>query len=203
MKKIIFILTGLIAAVTAMAADNSAATIDAVAAKLRKAPSVTASYTLSMPGQGVTSGTLTLAGDKFVMKSKPMTIWYDGTTQWTYVTSDNEVSIDSPTDRELQQVNPLIILNSFRQGFTSKTVSSSATTMKIALTPKNKKSDIRSASVTINPKTQLPQEISLTTSSGQTATIKISSVTIGKSLPISTFRFNKSAYPKAYINDLR
>lgn len=193
----------LAASLSAVAADNAASTLDGVAAKLRKSPSLAASFSLSVPGQSAATGTLTLSGDKFVMRSPKMSIWYDGTTQWTYMASDNEVSIDTPTARELQQVNPLIILNNFRQNFTAKTLKSTATTATIQLTAKNSKDDIRQATVTVNTKTQLPQEISLKLASGQTASIRISSITVGKSLPITTFRYQKSIFPKAYINDLR
>lgn len=203
MKKILYILLTFLATVSASAADNSAQTLDGVAEKLRKSPSIAASYTLSIPGQSATSGSLTLAGDKFAMRSPQLSIWYDGTTQWSYVASDNEVTVDTPTAHELQQVNPLIILNNFRQNFTSKTVSSSASTTTIQLTAKNAKADIRVATVTINSKTRLPQEIKLSLASGKTASIRISSITVGKALPVSTFRFQKSAFPKAYINDLR
>lgn len=201
--KHIFFLASLIAAFSSMAADNSAATLDAVAAKLRNAPSLTATFTMTEPSAGTNTFSATIAGNKFVVGSAGMKTWFDGKTQWTYVASDNEVTVDEPTSAELAQINPLLILSNFRQNFTSKTESSGSSAVKISLTAKGKSGDIASAVVTINPKTQLPQEIILKMRSGKTATIRISSLTIGKALPIATFRFQKSAYPKAEINDLR
>lgn len=184
------------------AADNASQTLDKAAAKLRTAKSVTAAYTLST-SQGSSAGTLTLAGDKFAMNGNQVNIWYDGKTQWTYVSADNEVNVSEPTAQELQQINPFIIINTFRQNYTAKTVSKAKNAQKITLTAKNSKTDIRSATVTINPATLLPSEIVLKMASGQTATIRISSIKIGNALPVSTFRFPAKKYPKAEVIDLR
>lgn len=199
----IFFLITLLTALSASATNDSAATLDGVAAKLRNAPSMTASFTVTEPSTGTETFSATIAGNKFVIGSSAMKTWFDGTTQWTYIASDNEVTIDEPTDAELTQINPLLILNNFRQNFSSKTESTTASAIKISLTAKTKTGDISSAIVTINPKNQLPQEIVVKFRSGKTATIRISSLTIGKALPITTFRFQKTAYPKAEINDLR
>lgn len=187
---------------TIAAADNASQTLDKAAAKLRSAKSVTASYTLST-SQGSSAGTLTLAGDKFAMNSSQVNIWYDGKTQWTYVSADNEVNVTEPTAQELQQINPFIIINTFRQNYSARTISKAKNAQKITLTAKNSKADIRSATVTVNPATLLPSEISLKMASGQTATIRISSIKIGNALPLSAFRFPAKKYPKAEIIDLR
>lgn len=184
------------------AADNAAATLDAVAHKIRTSKSISATYSLS--GNQISgSGTLILAGESFAMTSPKMSVWYDGTTQWTYSAADNEVNITEPTPDELQQINPLIIINSFRQGYTAKTLSSTKTAVKIQLTARNQKADIRTATVTINPVTKLPTEIRLALASGQNAVISISNATVGKSLSKDTFRFPKAKYPRAEIIDLR
>lgn len=202
-KSLLTLLIVLAAALPAFSADNAASVLDNTARRIRTAKSIKASYSLSSPGSGTASGTLTLAGDKFVMTSGDMSIWYDGTTQWVYVKADNEVNITEPTADELQQVNPFVIINTFRQNYTAKTLSYAGATKKISLTAKSSKSDIRSATVTISTSTGMPTEISLTMASGQTATIKISSLTTGQQLPVSTFRFPKASYPGAEIIDLR
>ena len=204
-KTLLTLLLVVAAAIPAFAADNAASVLDKAAQKIRTAKSIEASYSLSSPGSGTgtASGTLTLAGDKFVMTSGDMTIWYDGTTQWVYVKADNEVNITEPTADELQQVNPFVIINSFRQNYNAKTLSAAGATKKISLTAKSSKSDIRSATVTISTSTGMPTEISLKMASGQSATIKISSLTTGQHLPVTTFRFPKASYPGAEIVDLR
>ncbi len=202
-KTLLTLLLLLAAALPAFSADNAASVLDKAAQKIRAAKSIKASYSLSSPGSGTTSGTLTLAGDKFVMTSGDMTIWYDGTTQWVYVKADNEVNITEPTAEELQQVNPFVINTTFRQNYNARRLSSAGATKKISLTAKKSTSDIRSATVTISTSTGLPTALSLTMASGQTASIKISSLKTGQQLPVSTFRFPKASYPGAEIVDLR
>ncbi len=202
-KTLLIILLVLTAAMPAFSADNAASILDKTAQKVRTAKSIKASYTLSSPGSGTASGTLTLAGDKFFMTSADMSVWYDGTTQWVYIKADNEVNVTEPTADELQQINPFVIINTFRQGYKAKTLSSSATAKKISLTAISSKSDIRSATVTISASTSMPTEITLKMASGQTVTIKISSLSTGSQLPVATFRFPKASYPGAEIIDLR
>ena len=56
--------------------------------------------------EGLSSGTLRLKGEKFVLEAGGMTTWFDGHTQWTYLPSSDEVNISEPTDDELQTLNP-------------------------------------------------------------------------------------------------
>ena len=56
--------------------------------------------------EGLSSGTLRLKGEKFVLEAGGMTTWFDGHTQWTYLPSSDEVNISEPTDEELQTLNP-------------------------------------------------------------------------------------------------
>lgn len=193
----------LVSLFTASAADDAQKTLDSAAAKVRAAGSIKASYTLTSSGTGTTQGTITLGGDRFVMTSPGMTTWYDGTTQWTYVGADNEVNISEPTATELQQINPFVIINSFRSGYTAKSLKAASGLKKISLTAKNAKAQVKSATVTLNASTLMPTEISLTMANGQTATIRVSSLTTGKALPLSTYQFPAKKYPKAEVVDLR
>lgn len=202
LKNIILTIIALFVAFAASSADNASKTLDKTAAKFRGAKSVTAVYSITT-SQGSTSGTLTISGDKFTMTGSRINIWFDGKNQWNYMSADNEVNLSEPTQQELQQVNPLLIINDFSKNYTAKTISSTKTSQKISLTAKNKKSEVRTATITINPTTLIPSEITLKLASGENATIRISSVKFGKALPLSIFRFPKDKYPKAEIIDLR
>lgn len=183
-------------------ADNASKTLESAAARFRNAKSIKATYTLHA-GNNATNGTVTFAGDKFAMSSPNLSTWYDGTTQWTYTPAQQEVSVSEPTAEELQQINPFIIINKFRNFYTAKTLKSTAQLKKIQLTAKQKNADIRTAVVTLNASTLMPVEIAITMPDGRSATIKISNLTIGETLPISTFRFNAKQHPKVQIVDLR
>lgn len=186
----------------AWSADNASQTLESAATRFRNAKSIKANYAL-IAGNNRTSGSVTFSGDKFVMTSPEISTWYDGTTQWTYMPAQQEVSVSEPTAEELQQINPFIIINKFRNSYTAKTLKAPAQQKKILLTAKQKNADIRTATITLNASTLMPTDISITMADGRTATITVSNLTIGKALPAGTFRFNSRQYPKAQIVDLR
>ena len=96
------------------AAESATAILDKAAAQARSAKSLKATYTITADGHSQ-SGTLTIAGDRFIISSPQVSSWYDGKTQWTYSTQTGEVNITEPTPEELQQVNPFAIISSFRK----------------------------------------------------------------------------------------
>lgn len=185
-------------------AESAQKILDKCAEKIRTSPSIKASYNITAQGSGTTSGSLTLCGDKFIMSSPNLKVWYDGKTQWSYMVVQEEVNVTEPTADELQQINPLIILQKFKNTYTPSVVkSTTAGTNKIKLTSKTKNADIRSAIVTINSSTHLPSAISITMASGQVLNITLTGISVGKSIGISAFRFPTKTYPKAEIIDLR
>lgn len=193
----------LLSCFTPAMAETAQQLLNRAAEKIRTSPSIKIGYAISA-SSGNTTGTMTLAGDKFVMSSPEIKIWYDGTTQWSYLISQGEVNITEPTADELQQVNPLVIINRFRNSYTSAFVKTDAKNVKkILLTSKSKNADISSATITINTTTLLPTAIVITLRSGQKMTINVNSATVGSALQVSTFRFPTKTYPNVELIDLR
>ena len=67
------------------------------------------------------SGQLLIDGEKFFYDSDEMKIWYDGTTQWTLQMGSgyNELYINNPTPEEQQNINPYLLLNNYKEHFTT------------------------------------------------------------------------------------
>ena len=93
----ILLLAGLCLPLTA--AESATAILDKAAAQARSAKSLKATYTITADGHSQ-SGTLTIAGDRFIISSPQVSSWYDGKTQWTYSTQTGEVNITEPTPEE-------------------------------------------------------------------------------------------------------
>lgn len=202
--KIISVVLAVAIPFMASAADKSSAILKSSAEKFRTSPSIQCTYSLKA-ANSTSGGQATFAGDRFKMSTPEMSVWYDGRTQWSLLTAQNEVTVTEPTDQELSQVNPFVIINNFSKNFTSKFIASAAKgTKRILLTPrKGSTQAIKSATITISDATQLPTEIVVVDSDGHTFTITITSLKIGKALPESNFRFPKNSYPKTEIIDLR
>ncbi len=185
------------------AASTGGALLQRCAAKIKSAPSLSVTYTVSADGN-TAEGLLVLQGEMFTISTPGMVSWYDGKSQWTYSDQIGEVNVISPTAEEVQQINPFAIVKSFSSSYSSEQVKSSSAGMTtLRLTANNRKSDISSADVTINDKTLYPTRIVLTMSNRQKVTINIKNVKAGGKLPVSNFRFDAKRYPNVQVIDLR
>ncbi|WP_289770441.1 outer membrane lipoprotein carrier protein LolA [uncultured Duncaniella sp.] len=203
MRRLFSIVSLLMVALCVGAASSGGAMLQRCAAKIKSAPSLSVTYTVSADGN-TAEGLLVLQGEMFTISTPGMVSWYDGKSQWTYSDQIGEVNVISPTAEEVQQINPFAIVKSFSSSYSSEQVkSSSAGVTTLRLTANNRKSDISSADVTINDKTLYPTRIVLTMSNRQKVTINIKNVKAGGKLPVSNFRFDAKRYPNVQVIDLR
>jgi len=203
MRRLFSIVSLLMVALCVGAASSGGALLQRCAAKIKSAPSLSVTYTVSSD-VNTAEGLLVLQGEMFTISTPVMVSWYDGKSQWTYSDQIGEVNVISPTAEEVQQINPFAIVKSFSSSYSSEQVkSSSAGVTTLRLTANNRKSDISSADVTINDKTLYPTRIVLTMSNRQKVTINIKNVKAGGKLPVSNFRFDAKRYPNVQVIDLR
>lgn len=193
----------MLAAVTASAATTTASQlVDAAAAKLRSARSVTIEFTASGTQPAPTSkGRFTVAADRFRIDSPEARVWYDGKTQWTWTEASGEVNITEPTVEEIAQVNPYAILNSLRSRYKARYLGKPSDRT-VVLTPAMPDPPILRAEITFG-NNGYPSVMKLNMSSGESVTIKVVSVKTGGDLPVSYFRFTPAQAPGAEIVDLR
>lgn len=173
------------------------------ASTIDRSPSVDVRFELSGNG-GKSAGSMLIADDAFFMKTPQICVWFDGTTQWTYITSTQEVSITEPTPDELMESNPFTILHNADSYYKARLLGSTATSEKLELAPLSASAaSVSKATVVIDKKTGMPSSLRITFSNGNDVDIKITGITVGKKLPASTFRYNAAAFPAAEIIDLR
>ena len=189
-----------------MAASARASEADAVLKntvdKLKAAPSVVAQFALTQDGR-TANGSITASQSRFVMSAGDMSVWYNGKTQWTMSRQAGECNITEPTADELAQVNPFEVLTSYTKYYTAKALKAAAGYKKIQLTPKSKSNEVSSAIVTINAKTRLPSQITVSLRNGSTISVKVTSINIGKAVAAATFNYPAKKYPKIEVIDLR
>ncbi len=201
MKRLLFLLSILLP-VSLFAAESAESMLNRAADKIRTSKSISASFSVSST-DGNASGTITLAGDKFVMKSPQMSVWYNGRTQWTYVKQAGEVNITEPTPSELQQINPFAIINGFRQNYKAKVTSRSTAQTVLTLTANAPKAEIRKVVLTLSNSTLFPSKIVMSMAGGKSVTISVSNVKTGGTLSQSVFTFNPKSLPGVEVVDLR
>lgn len=154
---------------------------------------------------GTTEGTLLLKGDKFYLNSGGVQSWFDGKTQWSYLESNEEVNISSPTPEELQTINPYSLLSIYKKGYNYKYAGTKSRNGKqgyeVILTPESKQ-DIASITLFVS-KAYHPLYIKVEQSNNSVNEIIVTSYHTQQPLDDMTFRFDKKKYPNAEVIDLR
>ena len=172
------------------------------AAKFSNAPSVTLEFAIAQ-SDGSATGTMLMSKRLFRLSTADLTIWFDGKTQWTYMANANEVNITEPTGEELMESNPFELISTFQQNFNCKVLKSSNVADIIELTPKYKGSNMSSARITVSKSTGWPTAMIITFDGGNTISVSIGKVTVGKFVSASQFRYDPKVCHGAQIIDLR
>jgi hypothetical protein len=157
--------------------------------------------------QGHIEGNMRIKGNKYRLSTPELTTWFDGNTQWTYITANEEVNISEPTEEEREQMNPYAFINLYKKGYQlnmTSTTLQSIPCYEITLTAKKKETNIPSAIITINKKDFVPMSIQLQQhDTGNWSRISIFNFSKEKESKESDFKFDASSYPNAEIIDLR
>lgn len=154
---------------------------------------------------GSQQGTLLLKGDKFYMETEDVETWFDGKTQWSYVKSNEEVNISTPTREELQSIHPYALISLYQNGFSYRY--EGTTTYKgkqgqiVVLTPPDKQ-ELRSITLAISSQYE-PLYIQLKLKGGREQNFYVSSYRSHLNLDDQRFRFSPKKYPHAEIIDMR
>lgn len=211
MKKCIFFLlsTILFFSGNAVYAQNKATQLlDKVAIKYDQSKGISAQFTLETRNsqnrvEGSMSGTLKMQGLCFALISPDMMTWYDGKNQWAFVPSSNEVNLSTPTQDEIQSVNPYILLKTYKKGFKSYYKGKSNGLEKVELVPLQKNNDISKVILDIDPVKLYPVTITVYNSNKTSLNIHVTKYLTGQNFKNSEFVFNKKEFPQAEIIDLR
>ena len=170
----------------------------------RRAGGVCASFS-ARSSEGVSSGVIRLKGEKFVLEADGMTTWFDGRTQWTYLSSSDEVNIAEPTPEELQGINPYAWLALYEHGYALELLPSEApATWRVGMKNPSPDAQIERLEVWIDKATWHPVRISLTAAGYvEPVVITVRDYRTGQAYADDLFRFDPEAYPTAEVIDLR
>lgn len=199
MKKIVFVLTMLFAGASVYG-QSAKAVLDKCAAVVSAKSGVKADFTMTSAQYGNASGTIAVKGAKFNAATKQTTMWFDGKTLWTYMAKSDEVNVTTPTEAQLQALNPYNFINLYKQGF-KYTMTKSDKTYNVHLTATDSKRKIRELFIVVDKKTYYPVEVKMLQNSKWT-TFAVSNLKTAK-LSDSVFRFSAKDFPSAEVIDLR
>lgn len=198
MKKIVFAMTLLMATATGYA-QTATQVLDKAAQKLTAKSGIMADFKATMP-QGTVSGTIAVKGNKFMATTQHTKVWFDGKTQWTYLTRNDEVNVSNPKDSELQSLNPYNFINMYKKGYKS-TMSKNGNSYVVHLTAESKAKKVQELFITVDAKTSTPTQVKMLQGKSWT-TFDVSNLK-QQTLSDSYFRFNAKDFPTAEVIDLR
>ena len=199
MKRLLLAIAAILT-MSATQAQTAQQVLDKCAALVSTPDGASANFTMTSAQYGNASGTISIKGQKFYMHSNATTMWFDGTTLWTYVAQNEEVNISTPTAQQLQSLNPYHFINLYKQGYTS-TITSNNTAYTVHLTATDTQKKISEAFVTISKENYAPKEIKLLQGTKWT-TFTVSGLKAERQ-DDAKFRFKSSDYPDAELIDLR
>lgn len=151
------------------------------------------------------AGTLDVKGEKYIMKTDAISVWFNGQEQWTLMPGNNEVSLMTPTPEEMQVSSPMSFTTIYKQGFKLSKDSGTLRNRKvwnITLLPKDRKQEPSKITVTIDQQTYLPLCLRVR-NNGDWTRISITDIDTNTNFSDSHFTFPTSDYPVYKIIDLR
>ena len=200
MKKLLLLFTCFFALLTSNAQDNRIAEkiLDKVSVFLSNPEGVRIDFT------GSENGYLIMKGEKFYLNNQSIQSWYDGKTQWSYLTDNEEVNISSPTKEEIQAISPYHLLKRYKSDYTYIYIGQSKRKGKLVheinLTSK---SDIINDIKLIISDNNKPVAILFYRNNKLMSEVNITSLQTDSKIDDKQFRFDKTKYPQVEIIDLR
>lgn len=182
-------------------AQDAASILKATSQRLKSAPSISATLSISADGR-TNTGHLTLSGNRFALTTPIGSTWYDGKTLWSHSISTREVNISEPEQSELAEINPLVMIDQSLSAYKTQLITSKPDKV-IEMTPvKQRGADIQKAVITISSATGYPSQIILTVNN-RIIKVVFTKVVAGTKLADKDFMFDSKQFPNATINDLR
>lgn len=200
MKKIVSLLLSIVFSTSFCVAQTARQVLDKCAATVSSKDGVQAKFSMQSAQYGSTSGTIAVKGRMFHASTPVSSMWFDGKTLWTYMSKNDEVNVTTPTESQLQALNPYNFINLYKQGF-KYTMTKSSTAFNVHLTATDTKRNIRELFIVVDQKSYQPTEVKMLQKQKWT-TFTISDLK-AQTLSDSMFRFNSKDFPSAEVIDLR
>ena len=181
-------------------AQTAKQVLDKCAAAISARGGVQADFTMNSAQYGEASGQIMVKGKMFMASTSIASMWFDGTTLWTYMTRNNEVNVTTPSEAQLQVLNPYNFINMYKKDF-AYTMTQTAEGYNVHLTSTDATRKVKEMFITVDKTNYHPTEVKLLQNQKWT-TFTIKNLKTVK-LADDKFRFNSKDFPSAEVIDLR
>ncbi len=155
--------------------------------------------------KGETTGTLLVNGRRFKLLTNDLTVWYDGSEQWSMMRGSQEVNLTVPTDEEVAETNPAVLIGIYKSGYAATLAQSTLRgrpTYVVTLTPTSQSAAYQKIVLDVERSTYTPMCIRAKRN-GNWLRLAIQTFETGQKVDKDTFTFPKKHFPKVEVIDLR
>lgn len=202
MKKLYSLVISILAFATISNAQdaNAKKILDAVSGKVKGLKGITANFSIQSTtskgkSNGTKSGSISIKGQKYLLKQGKTEIISDGKTVWNY---DGAKTITvSSADDNTNTLSPQNLLSNFYdKDFTYKLVSSAGSYHEIEMTPTDKRKNFEKVTVYVDKAQNLITKATIVDKAKNTIKFSLSNLKTNVNISDNTFTFNKAKYPK-------
>lgn len=203
MKKLIYTLISLLVSFASLSQSMKAVSIvDGMQKMYKSLSSFSANFSYRTEGSGIMTGSITVRGTKFRLKTAGQEIFNNGKEVATYIKEINEVNI-SGFDPEEGDLNPAKIYSFNKQQYKINLISEVAGISTLELAPLVKPIQLQKIILKIESTSFKVLEWTITNKSGSKQSFKILKFNPKVGVDDAYFDFKKKSFPGVSINDLR
>jgi outer membrane lipoprotein-sorting protein len=182
--------------------NKAVSLIDGMQKKYKAMGSFSANFTYQTEGAATMSGSITVKGTKFRLKTAGQEIFNNGKEVATYIKEINEVNISSfdPSEGDL---NIAKIYTFDKKAYKVSLKGESAGVATVELAPVAKGTQVKSITLKIKTKDQSITEWTIINKAGKKQFYKVSKLNPKANAEDKFFTFDKKAFPGVEVNDLR
>lgn len=152
------------------------------------------------------NGDVLLKGEKFKLSLQGVNTYFDGKVQSVHMVKEKEVTISAPEKEDLKDVNPLLLMKSYKTDFKMRYMGASTYEGKLCeeveLYPNDLNSDYSIIRLMFEKKSMMLQSITLRGKGGIHTHFEVVKAT-PKDLNDAEFTFDTKKFPDVEVVDLR
>lgn len=179
-------------------ADGAKKILDAVSAKIKSSPGVSADFTMATKARtgklkNTTKGSIVIKGSKYYIKQGDSEIFSDGKKIWNF-NGNNEVTVtDAETDNNMLSPEK-IFSGQYDNDYSYKVVSTKGTYNQVQLIPLDKRKQFQKITLFVDKSKSLITRALVLDKSNNTITFSLSGIDINARISDEKFVFNRSKY---------
>ena len=150
-------------------------------------------------------GVLKIDGQKYALLCDQMKLWCDGETQWSYLTSNNEIYVSEPNAEDARTFSPVHIMELYKEGYKSS-IDKKLSTAKldaITLVANVRGVEIKNVTILLNKQTAQPERLKVVYENGTSADIEVDSYKAKCKFSTKEFRCREKDFRGVEFVDMR